>query len=101
MLDRGAWLLTHKTLLVKLLADELQEKRIKVNAIFPGGVKSDLLPWTKNLTNEEVPFVTELVTDQQNGQMTGQFFDDHGEVVALSSRKYNANQAKKVLARYL
>lgn len=101
LLDRGLCLLTHKTLLVNLLADELQPKSIKVNALFPGGVKSDLLPWTKNLTNESVPIAEIIASADKYQHTTGQFFDDQGKIVKLNHRKYNAKRARKVLGRYL
>ncbi|HAT55834.1 MAG TPA: dehydrogenase [Lactobacillus sp.] len=101
LVDRGLWLLTHKTLLVTILAHELKSWHIKVNALFPGGVQSDLLPWTKNLGNTEVAIASKLATQSRYQTITGQFFDDKGNLVRLNNRKYGLKRAKSVLKRYL
>lgn len=101
LVARGLWLLTHKTLLVSLLAAELEPVGIKVNALFPGGVKSDLLPWTKKLTNETVSIAEKLASSPELRKTTGKFFDDSGKPVKLNDCKYNSARAKKVLSPYL
>ena len=40
---RAAWAVTHKTLLMYLLADEMSTSQTTVNSFFPGDVKSDLI----------------------------------------------------------
>ena|GEM_PF-812213 len=99
--DRGLWLLTHKTLLVSLLADELSHDGINVNALFPGEVKSNLMKWTQNVQNESVPAVERVIESPELSAVTGGFFDDRGAIVKLSSRKYNSTKAKKILSCYL
>lgn len=101
LIDRGLWLLTHKTLLVTLLAHELQSSGIKVNALFPGGVQSNLLPWTKNLGNTVVPIASQLATQHSLAHTTGQIFDDQGQLVRLNNNKYGIKRARSVLNRYL
>lgn len=101
LFDRGLWLLTHKTLLVRLLADQLQSKNIIVNALFPGGVQSNLSSWNKTVSNTEVTAVYRIVTTPQLQSITGSFFTDNATLVHLSHRKYNAARAKKILQHYL
>lgn len=100
-LERGAWLLTHKTLLVSLLAHQLQPQQINVNAIFPGEVRSELMPWTAQLANTTVDVVAQLVQHPGQRHPTGTFFDAQGHAIPLSPQKYNAKRAKHVLAPYL
>lgn len=99
-LSRGAWLLTHKTLLVKLLAEQFRPMGVKVNAFFPGIVKSDLMPATKNVKNEAVTGVLNKVTSQDLSEITGGFFETQGQQVRLAS-KYTVQRAQRVLAKYL
>lgn len=101
LLDRGLWLLTHKTLLVDLLAYQLAPHQISVNALFPGGVQSNLLPWTKTITNTEVPAAVKIATDPDLREISGSFFDDKAQVVPLNNCKYNVNRAKTALSPYL
>ncbi|CAM3220759.1 SDR family NAD(P)-dependent oxidoreductase [Lactococcus hircilactis] len=101
LLQRGLWLLTHKTLLVKWLAEELNPTAITVNALFAGDVKSDLMPWTQTLKNQDVSIAKPLITSAQYQGLTGQFFDQYGMVVKLSDEKYNATRAKQLLSEYI
>ncbi|MFC4653089.1 SDR family NAD(P)-dependent oxidoreductase [Lactococcus nasutitermitis] len=96
-ITRGIWLLTHKTLLVKLLAEELQAHKICINAFFPGDIKSDLMPYTRALTNEKLTDISQLL----NSTITGQFFDATGNLITLNPQKYSPERAKKILTAYL
>ncbi|MGX4593284.1 SDR family NAD(P)-dependent oxidoreductase [Leuconostoc sp. JNUCC 76] len=98
---RAAWAVTHKTLLMFLLADKLRIKRTTVNSFFPGDVKSDLMAYTKSLTNTSVPVGRLLSLDEQFDNITGQFFDENGLPVNLNSEKYNKSVATSVLSKYI
>lgn len=100
-LHRAAWLLTHKTLLMYLLADQLKKQRTTVNSFFPGDVRSDLMPYTANLQNTMVPVGQYLATHPDFEGITAIFFDQNGEPVALNPRRYNATQAEIVLGKYV
>lgn len=98
---RAAWAVTHKTLLMHLLADELAASQTTVNSFFPGDVKSDLMPYTQSLTNTTVPAGKLLALDAKFEHVTANFFDDNGQTVKLSAEKYNRNVAVKVLSNYI
>ncbi|GKT04200.1 SDR family NAD(P)-dependent oxidoreductase [Furfurilactobacillus entadae] len=101
LVDRGLWLLTHKTLLVMLLATELQPLGIAVNALFPGDIQSNLSSWTKTLGKTALPIAAQLATLAQYHGLTGRFFDDHGNLISLNKHKYNVEKARTVLKPYL
>lgn len=98
---RAAWAVTHKTLLMYLLADKLKVTRTTVNSFFPGDVKSDLMAYTKSLTNTSVPVARLLSLATKFDHVTGQFFDEKGLSVDLNSEKYNKNIATNVLSEYI
>lgn len=98
---RGLWLLTHKTLLVSLLADEFKSSGITVNAVFPGEVKSDLMEWTRNASNTRVFVVKKLTDRPKNINDTAKFFDNLGNEIVLNHHKYSVERAKRVLQPYL
>lgn len=98
---RAAWAVTHKTLLMYLLADKLKVTGTTVNSFFPGDVKSDLMAYTKSLTNTSVPVARLLSLDTKFDHVTGQFFDKNGFSVDLSSEKYNKSVATSVLSEYI
>ncbi|QIL50773.1 SDR family NAD(P)-dependent oxidoreductase [Weissella coleopterorum] len=97
---RGMWELTHKTLLVKLLAKELKVNNINVNAFFPGDVQSNLMKHSKTVKNTEVP-VSYLALNPNMDNMNGKFIDNYGHIVPLSNGKYNTDIAKHRLSKYL
>ncbi|GKQ43325.1 short-chain dehydrogenase [Companilactobacillus sp. RD055328] len=99
--QRGMWLLTHKTLLMKLLADELFEQNTTVNSFFPGDIQSDLSTWNKKVKNNKVEVVADIVTDDELSQMSGEFFNDKGKTVSLSGKKYSTSRAREILRQYL
>ncbi|GEK28254.1 SDR family NAD(P)-dependent oxidoreductase [Furfurilactobacillus siliginis] len=101
LLDRGLWLLTHKTLLVRLLADQLSSHHVAVNALFPGGVQSNLSSWNQSVSNNEVLAAARVVTDPQLQTITGGFFSDKARSISLNHRKYSVARAKKILTPYL
>lgn len=98
-LFKGIWLLTHKTLLVTLMANELAADDIKVNAVFPGEVKSELMKWTQKATNEDVVAIKNIMDSKTS--VTGQFFNNYGQLISLNERKYSLKNARKALKRYL
>ena len=98
---RAAWAVTHKTLLMHLLADELAASQTTVNSFFPGDVKSDLMPYTQSLTNTTVPAGKLLALDAKFEHVTANFFDDNGQTVKLSAEKYNKSVAVMVLSNYI
>ena len=98
---RAAWAVTHKTLLMYLLADKLKVTGTTVNSFFPGDVKSDLMAYTKSLINTSVPVARLLSLDTKFDHVTGQFFDENGFSVDLSSEKYNKSVATSVLSEYI
>lgn len=98
--ERGIWEITHKTLLMKLASKELFEKNIMVNSFYPGDVQSDLMSWTKNLTNHSVAIGRRLALDERYTGVTGKMFDDKGNEVSLPE-KYNAEVAREKLEKYI
>jgi len=100
-LERAAWVVTHKTLLMIYLSEKLKIYHIKVNSFFPGDVQSNLMPYTRNLTNKEVPVARHLVFEPSVNQKSGAFFDSHGNEVQLNERKYNFVAAESVLSAYI
>lgn len=98
---RAAWAVTHKTLLMYLLVDKLIVKRTTINSFFPGDVKSELMAYTKSLTNTSVPVGRLLSLDEQFDNITGQFFDENGFSVNLNLEKYNKSVATSVLSEYI
>lgn len=100
-MTRAAWAVTHKTLLMYLLADELAISQTTVNSFFPGDVKSDLMPYTQSLTNTVVPAGKLLALDGKFDHLTANFFDERANVVNLSNEKYNKNIAVNTLSKYI
>lgn len=98
---RAAWAVTHKTLLMYLLADKLSTSQTTFNSFFPGDVKSDLMPYTQSLTNTNVPIGRLLALEENFKHVTAKFFDDNGQTVNLSTEKYNKSVAVKVLSNYI
>lgn len=97
---RGLWLLSHKTLLVRNLADTMRENNIKVNALFPGAVRSNLSGWNKGLSNDSVPAISNILKNTDYDQITGEFFDNQGHFIRLNPRKYSFKTAKKEIDFY-
>lgn len=100
-LSRAAWLLTHKTLLMYLLADQLKHNHTTVNSFFPGGVQSQLMPYTARLHNTSAPVGQYLAVQPNLDGMTATFFDQNGDVIQLNPNRYNSQQAKKILGQYI
>ena len=96
---RAAWEISHKTLLMTLLASEFAASGITVNSFFPGDVQSDLMPWTRSLTNTQVPVGRYLALSADLENVTGQMFDQGGKLVNLPE-KYNFENAQQILAAY-
>ena len=71
-----------------------------VNSFYPGDVQSDLMSWTKNLTNHSVAVGRRLSLDERYTGMTGKKFDDKGNEVSLPE-KYNAEVAREKLEKYI
>lgn len=80
---RGMWELTHKTLLVKPLAKELEVNNINVNAFFPGDVQSNLMKHSKKVKNTKVPVGSYLVFDPSMESINGKFLDNYGHIVPV------------------
>lgn len=96
---RGVWEITHKTLLMKLWANQLSADGVWVNSFFPGDVQSNLMAWTQNLGNTKVPVGRKLALSQDFEGQTGKMFDQNGLEIALPS-KYTAELAREVLSAY-
>ncbi|KKW69511.1 hypothetical protein [Lactococcus cremoris] len=54
-----------------------------VNSFYPGDVQSDLMSWTKTLTNHSVSVGRMLALDERYTGVTGKMFDDKGNEVLL------------------
>lgn len=100
VLQRSAWILTHKTLLMTYLSHQLHSKRISVNSFFPGDVNSRLMPYTMGLSNQKVPVGKILALSPSFDGVTGRFFDENGQEILLNQSKYNYNQAQIILSKY-
>ncbi|CAH1851705.1 SDR family NAD(P)-dependent oxidoreductase [Convivina praedatoris] len=100
-MQRASWLLSHKTLLTILLSEMLAKNDTTVNSFFPGDIQSNLMPYTQRLMQNTVPVGRFLALDQSLAHVTGQFFNDRGQLVTLSSNKYSIQQAEIHLANYL
>ena len=100
-MTRAAWVVTHKTLLMILLADALKKQATTVNSFFPGDVQSNLMPFTRNLNNQSVPVGKYLAIDSSVSDFTGYFFDEKGQIVSLDDQKYNLTKANSILVQYL
>ncbi|MGY3743203.1 SDR family oxidoreductase [Leuconostoc inhae] len=98
---RAAWVVTHKTLLVQLLVDKLRNNKTTINSFFPGDVRSDLMDYTKSLTNTSVPVGKLLALGKEFEKISGQFFDEKGNMVDLNLDKYNKVSAVKFLSNYI
>lgn len=98
---RAAWAVTHKTLLVQLLKDKLAMQQTTINSFFPGDVRSDLMPYTKSLTNTSVSVGKYLALDENLNEVTGRFFNENGNIVNLNQEKYNQKTAINVLSKYI
>lgn len=100
-LARAAWLVTHKTLLMFVLADQLKDQLTTVNSFFPGDVRSELMDYTKTLTNTAVPVGKYLAMSPDIKQLSGVFFDKNGTIVPLNAKKFSFEIAQKTLQQYL
>lgn len=100
-MQRASWLLTHKTLLTILLSKILANNGTTVNSFFPGDIQSNLMPYTQQLRQNTVLIGRFLALDESLAHVTGQFFDNQGELVALNSHKYSMKQAQDHLTNYL
>lgn len=101
VLARAGWLVTHKTLLMFLLANQLENQNTTVNSFFPGDVRSDLMDYTKTLTNTDVPVGKYLAISPDVKHLSGIFFDEDGTVVPLNTKKFSFENAEKNLRQYL
>ena len=72
-----------------------------MNAFFPGDVRSNLMPYTQVLTNTTVPVGAQLALSEQYRGKTGLFFDEMGQQVMLSNKKYSADMAERILLEEL
>ena len=81
------------------MANELSAGHINVNAVFPGEVKSDLMKWTQKATNEDVVAIKNIMDSKTS--VSGQFFDNFGQLILLNERKYSVENAIKALKSYL
>ncbi|CAK8054325.1 SDR family NAD(P)-dependent oxidoreductase [Eupransor demetentiae] len=100
-MEVAGWIVTHKTLLMIYLANELRSRNISVNTFFPGDVRSNLMPYTRDLLKTDVLIGKYLVLDQNIEGVTGKFFDENGAEVTMNPKKYNYKKAQEVLASYL
>ncbi|WP_349550150.1 SDR family NAD(P)-dependent oxidoreductase [Leuconostoc pseudomesenteroides] len=100
-LMRATWAITHKMLLVQVLVDQLAAQKTTINSFFPGDVKSNLMAYTKSLTNTSVPVGSLLALNEKFENVTGAFFDEIGNKVPQNTDKYNKNNAKRVLSLYI
>ncbi|QEA59097.1 SDR family NAD(P)-dependent oxidoreductase [Leuconostoc koreense] len=100
-LFRAAWVITHKTLLMILLNQMLQDTNTTVNSFYPGQVNSDLMRYTQKIDNTEVPVGAYLALNNTLEQVSGKFFDENGKVVHLDNKKYNLKTAVETLVPYL
>lgn len=98
---KAAWILTHKTLLMLYLAKMFRSVGTTVNSFFPGDVKSDLMSYTRSLSNTSVPVAKHLAIDSAFDEQTGHFYDNWGELVDLDAKLYNPINAEKILSKYL
>lgn len=100
-IERMSWVVTHKTLLMVYLSQILKEYHIRVNSFFPGDVKSDLMPYTQNLSNTRVLMGRNIILDESLKEKNGVFFDQDGSEVTVNKNKYSFNRAEKILTEYL
>lgn len=98
-IERGIWEITHKTLLMTLFASVLSSKNIMVNSFYPGEVQSNLMSWTKNLSNQTVSVGRFLALSDTLNDVTGKMFDQFGQDVSLP-QTYHPNKSKAILAPY-
>ena len=98
-IERGIWEITHKTLLMTLLAAVLSSKNIMVNSFYPGEVQSELMNWTKNLSNQTVSVGRFLALSDTLDDVTGKMFDQFGQKISLP-QPYHASNSKTILAPY-
>lgn len=82
---KAAWILTHKTLLMLYLAKMFRSVGTTVNSFFPGDVKSDLMSYTRSLSNTSVPVAKHLAIDSAFDEQTGHFYDNWGELVEFDA----------------
>lgn len=100
-MQRAMWLLSRKTLLVKKMAAELTMDEITVNAFFPGDVHSELMSYTLSLLRTDVPVGAYLALSKNIKKVSGEFFDEVGNLVPLSEKKYNVESANRILKNIL
>ncbi|MCJ1993328.1 SDR family NAD(P)-dependent oxidoreductase [Lactococcus piscium] len=96
---RGIWEITHKTLLMTLLAAVLSSKNMMANSFYPGEVQSELMSWTKNLSNQTVSVGRFLALSDTLDDVTGKMFDQFGQEISLP-QPYHASNSKAILAPY-
>lgn len=99
-LEMIAWELTHKTLLMKYLANQFKAVATTVNSFYPGDVKSNLMPYTQGLAEKEVTIVSKLLFNEQYQKQTGNFYDNFGKKVKLFE-KYSPEAVNYYLIEYL
>ena len=72
-----------------------------MNSFFPGDVRSELMDYTKTLTNTAVPAGKYLAMSPDIKQLSGVFFDKNGTIVPLNAKKFSFEIAQKALKKYL
>ncbi|MDN5403984.1 MAG: alcohol dehydrogenase, partial [Lactococcus sp.] len=77
----------------------LSSKNIMVNSFYPGEVQSELMNWTKNLSNQTVSVGRFLALSDTLDDVTGKMFDQFGQKISLP-QPYHASNSKTILAPY-
>lgn len=95
-----AWEVTHKTLLMTYLSNKLLSKNINVNSFFPGDIQSNLMDYTKGLSNKIVTVVSKILFEDNNLSKTGEFFNFDGGMIKLN-KKYNFQKAVNSINKYI
>ena len=70
-----------------------------VNSFYPGEVQSELMNWTKNLSNQTVSVGRFLALSDTLDDVTGKMFDQFGQKISLP-QPYHASNSKTILAPY-
>ncbi|OFI49423.1 hypothetical protein BG261_02265 [Floricoccus tropicus] len=100
VVEMASWEISYKTLLMIYLSDQLIDYNIMVNSFYPGEVRSNLMPWTRNLKNTNVPVGKYLSLSNKLVNKTGEMFDQNGSEIYLPKEYYykeNQNKLKKYL----
>ena len=79
----------------------MEKQNKTVNSFYPGDVRSDLMDYTKTLTNTDVPDGKYLAISPDVKHLSGIFFDEDGTVVPLNTKKFSFEYAEKNLRQYL